>query len=313
MFVFGGIALALLPGVLKEQPGYRGWMAWAACCAPVAASFCFLYDVSLKAQQDPELYHFWAQYFPDYHRPWLVPWWLVEQLYGLCNHTYKPFGFVMLPLAVLGVVGWWRAGMRERVAVLMTPVVLTIAAAGLHQYPFGGTRVTQFLVPAVLLLSAEGVVELARRLPARSSRWAWLAAAPTLLSGGWQAGYHLVVPRCTSHLRPAVQWVQARYEPGDSILVVGANTWPVFYVYWPDPPAGTVVVPDGTTVRPAGRFWCVCEYAPGEFSKKRKPTVDLASAGASPIHSGDFVGRGGAAFLFDRPTPSTDPSTKVNR
>jgi len=62
-----------------------------------------------------------------------------------------------------------------------------------------------------------------------------------------------------------------------------------------------VIVNDGDDAVVGGRFWCVCEYAPGEYEKKRKPTVERVAAGAKEEDS--YYGEGGAAILFDRGEP----------
>jgi 4-amino-4-deoxy-L-arabinose transferase-like glycosyltransferase len=209
-------------------------------------------------------------------------------------------GAIVLALALLGVARWRRQGKGQLAAVLILPMAVTLLASILHRYPFGGSRVDLFLVPAVLLLAAAGLSELAGRLPAPRRNWAWAAAAPLLISGASQATYHLFAPRCTSHLRPAVRFVQNHYQDGDTIVLAGSETPQIFYTYWPRPPCKVVILPDRQTVPLTGRFWCVCEFAPGEFAKKRKPTIDLESAGAAAIADESYLGRGGAAMLFVR-------------
>ena len=298
VFVMAGIGLALLPAVLREMPGRRGWLAWIGSCAIPLASSAALYVLSMRHQQDVRLYEYWAGLFPDYAHPLLWPVWLVRQTYGLCNYSHTNFGAIMLPLAALGIRRWRREG--RPVAMLLLPILLALGAAALHRYPFGGARVDMFLVPAVLLLGAAGVAELSTLLPAHRARLAWLAAAPMVLVGTVQAGYHLIEPRGTSQLRPVVEFVRQRYQPGDRIVLEGGNTWPVFYCYWPQPPGQVHIVGDGETASVSGRFWCLCEYGPGEYARKRKPTIDAISAGATSLPEGTYIGRCGAALLFRR-------------
>jgi hypothetical protein len=185
-------------------------------------------------------------------------------------------------------------------AIFVFPAALTLVASAAHRYPFGGARVDLFLIPAVLLLAASGVTELQAMLPPHRSAWALAAAAPLVLMGIGQAGYSLVVPRCSSHLRPAVDFVKSHDLPGDEIVLEGDETWPVFFCYWPNPPGTVAMVKDGGTATTSGRFWCVCEYAPGEFARKRKPTIDAIARGATPVPGNSFTGRGGSAFLYAR-------------
>ena len=121
-----------------------------------------------------------------------------------------------------------------------------------------------------------------------------------LLSGLIQAGYHLYLPRCSSHLRPALNFVRSHYQPNDTIVLTGGATWPVFYTYWPNPPVPVIVLSDGQTTTVTGRFWCLCEFAPGEYQKKRKPNIDLVAAGATAVAGNQYLGKGGVVMLFQK-------------
>lgn len=297
VFLMGGIGLALLPQILRDFRGVKGWLIWAVLCLPAAGSTIVLYAVSMRYQQSPVFLQFWSDYFPNYSHPFKIPWWTIKQIYLLCNYPYRPLGVIILLLAILGIVRLHRAGNDQFLAILTFPIALTLLAAIAHVYPFGGTRVDGFLVANTLILAGAGLSELARRLPS-PRQWALLAATPMVASGLWQDTVHLIQPRCSSQLRPAVQWVQKQERLGDSILLIGDGTWSVFYVYWPNP-AGLVQFVDGKKpTHVSGRFWCVCEYAPGEFARKRKPAIDVIASGATPIPSAGFVGKGGAALLF---------------
>jgi hypothetical protein len=290
VFMTVGIALALLPQVLKENGESRGWGIWFACCIPGGVSFAAIYFLSMRYQQSPHLFEFWIDYFPDYRHPARIPVWLFKQIYGLFNYPYHPFGVIMLGLAVFGLV---RRGMTQLAAICLLPIGLTLVAAMLHLYPFGGARVDFFLVPGVLLLAGMG-------LPSERPQRAVAAAAPMLLSGLIQAGFHLYQPRCDSHLRPALEFVKEHYQAGDTIVLTGGATWPVFYTYWPEPPGRVIVLSDRESVLVSGRFWCLCEFAPGEYLKKRKPNIDMVSAGAEPVAGNSYLGKGGVAMLYQR-------------
>jgi len=294
VFVFAGIALALGAEVFRLRGRMRGAIAWTVVVAPAALSFVILYSVSMRAQQSRELYDFWKDYFPDYHRPLSLPWWLLRSVYGLCDYAYRPMGAIFLLLAGLGIWKWSRDEKLSRVSVFVAPVLLTLVAAAAHAYPFGQTRVDFFLIPGILILAGAGLDSLGK------PQWLWLAAAPMLASGLWQAVYHLPFPRCTSHIRPAVEWVKEHRQSDDAILLIGQNSWLVFYTYWPDVEGDVRNVGDAQTAEVSGRFWCVCEFAPGEFNKKRRPVIDLVSLGARHWKDLDYMGRGGAAMLFER-------------
>ncbi|HTW94691.1 MAG TPA: hypothetical protein VMD30_07865 [Tepidisphaeraceae bacterium] len=290
VLVFAGIAVALLPEIRRESK--RPWLGWLICCIAVAISFLLLKRVSLDRQDDQRLHSFWAASMLDWRHPLIWSWWLFRQTFSLCNYAYEPWGIMILLLAAAGM-------RRVRFAkVLMAPIVVTLLAAMFDRYPFGGARVDLFLVPTILILAAAGIQRMAVILNKPNRCLAFVLAAIPTISGLGQSSYHLVHPYLTSQLRPVLEWVRPRVRPDDTLVLVGPNTWPVCYVYWPQPPSRPMIVGVNEPCHPRGRFWCICEYAPGEFAKKRQTVINRISAGLAPLES--YVGEGGAAFLFDR-------------
>ncbi|HUB26197.1 MAG TPA: hypothetical protein VL992_12270 [Tepidisphaeraceae bacterium] len=290
VLVFAGSAVALYPEIRRESNMPRTF--WLLCWAPVAVSFLLLKHFSLDRQDDAVFHAFWATYLLDWRHPLGWAWWLFHQTFSLCDYPYEPWGVLILLLVA--------AGMRRigQAKVMMAPVIVTLMAGMLDRYPFGGSRVDLFLVPTVLILAASGIQRMTVILSAKSRWLAYVLAAIPTVSGVIQSSYHLFRPYVTTQLRPVLQWAQPRVRPGDTLVFVGPNTWPVCFVYWPHPPSQPVIINENQACHPTGRFWCICEFAPGEFARKRKPVIQRIAAGETPIDS--YIGEGGAAFLFDR-------------
>jgi hypothetical protein len=147
---------------------------------------------------------FWAVGFPP---SWSDPGGLVRWLFRA--HTGPMFALV----PVVGMGQAWLSAMffasfvagivvlRRRdpvlVRLLCLPFLLTIFAAALRRYPYGmSVRVTQYLVPAILLLAAAGLAWIFDRIRVLS-RAGWAApgfAAILLAAGLWGLGRDLVQP-----------------------------------------------------------------------------------------------------------------------
>ncbi len=302
LFVFGGIALVYLPRIIRGRP-VRG-LKYLACVLPVLVSFAALYWISMKPQQTGNLYAYWTDHdgLPDYSHPLRLLVWPFKSLLQLHNYAFEPWGPINLGLSVLGV--WVLAGQKRRplLGILLAPVALTFLAALAGRYPFGGSRVTLFLMPAVLLLMGVGLTNL-HRLPHPTLRkWAWVLPALLLGGGLVQGAYFVAFPRNQSHLRPVVQYVREHRRPGQPIYVPTGISWVEFQCYWrrPDPPL--VLTPENIEpLERAERFWLVFEFDPAQGLKKREKF--LQQARSIGVQEDQFIIPGGAAYLFHRTSP----------
>ncbi|HEX4438806.1 MAG TPA: glycosyltransferase family 39 protein [Thermoanaerobaculia bacterium] len=131
-----------------------------------------------------------------------------------------------LALVALGAVLLACRGARIAV-VLLAPVALTLAAAGLHAYPFSG-RAVLFLVPIFVLAAAEALALLvggAARLGAPRP----IAAA--VLVAALLAAFATNLPVYQrEEVRPVLRRLAQRLEPGDALYVIyGAKRAFSFY------------------------------------------------------------------------------------
>jgi hypothetical protein len=121
---------------------------------------------------------------------------------------------VCLIVSLLGAAALWRR--RRDVALVLTgPVVVTLAAAIAHQYPFRD-RLVLFLMPCVLLAlaaGAESIREMASRLhPALGGSLVVALAVPPVLAVARNP-----LPYETERIRDVLTYLQHHRRPGDVV------------------------------------------------------------------------------------------------
>jgi len=155
-FLYGGLMLALLPAVWREQ-GRGGKVAYGLLALVVGASFLLLVRGPVHAQRNDQLMWFWERQFPHWERPWTVPGWTVVSTFEMLRYCCKPTGGLLGIVAVAGAVALWRGGHKALVTLLLVPIALAVVGAYLKHYPFGHARVELYAAPAVVLCIAAGI------------------------------------------------------------------------------------------------------------------------------------------------------------
>ncbi len=204
---------------------------------------------------------------------------------------------------------------------LVLPLIIALAASGLHRYPFSG-RFLLFAIPGLLLVVSEGLEQMGGVL--RSSVPAVGLVLLGLLSLGplRQAIAVSFHPYTIEELRPVLAYVQAREQPGDIIYVYyGAK--PAFDYYCETSrfrAAGPVVEgregrsdwriyeSDLTQLGGDRRVWMVIshDWTSAAVDEEKLLSYDLDAIG----HRTDaFREPGAAAYLYDmRDTRPSDKS-----
>lgn len=224
-FLCGAALTALLPAVWRDRrPAILAlYSLWAAA---VAAAFLLLVLGPVQAQRTGPMDACWTNHFPDWSRPWRVPFWAVASTWEVVRYCVKPLGQVLLLPAVVGGCHLWQESRRGLVLLAVGPLGLALIAALLHRYPYGGSRLEVFAAPGLILLVAAGlnpVLAWLRNLHqfAPAAILLVVAAVPSTTA------FRLVRPWPRADCSGAAAYVLDHRTPGEA---VAANHWE--YVYY---------------------------------------------------------------------------------
>lgn len=310
VFVFAGLSVMLLPRVWRQArlPGLT--IALVGSLLPVL-TFVLLYRMAIQ-RHDAYLDRYWAEGFADWSRPWLVPWWIVKEIFSLCDHPYRSLGGVVLPMAILGAGYLYSSDRRSVMWAAVGPIAFCMLAALAGKYPFTGDRVTLFLVPCLFLLLGGGLEALyfQHGLPGRI--W-FVPALPLLVVGVATAGRQLVHPHARSAMREITQYVRAHRDAGEAICLVGEPNHEgghftsgrnlELICYWPDVSGPLYGYPprypplrELSDIRES-RFWIVFASLPEHGDRFMRRTLEEADQIARRVDSKQVPG--GGAYLFE--------------
>jgi hypothetical protein len=160
------MSLAMLPKLWRATWGTR--VLHAVYSLVIVVTFVGHYLAVARHQRDPAaaeegnevMETYWRDAFPP-DAPADVPLWLLKIHAGMLLAypvgADAPGSAVPFLLFVLGGRYLWTRGRRSLLLCCVLPFVLTLVAAALHKYPYGGSaRVAQHLAPMACLLIAAG-------------------------------------------------------------------------------------------------------------------------------------------------------------
>ncbi|MBY0526290.1 MAG: glycosyltransferase family 39 protein [Gemmataceae bacterium] len=172
VFVAGGVGSVLLVAVWRRA-GQPARLLVVAYGMMLAGSFLF-FDVLIGQRQlgppgdrlHDYMMDYWTGAFPPAEGTPLAKWLVLVHFGPLMGYPYGngyAAGAITFPLFLVGAWACWRTGRHQLAALCLIPFALTLTAAFLHKYPYGGcTRMSQHLAPAVCLLAGLGLVRLVR-------------------------------------------------------------------------------------------------------------------------------------------------------
>jgi hypothetical protein len=272
-FLLGGLALAVLADVVRGRRA--AFSTYVAFVTVLGGAFVVLDLTAIQAQKNERIVSCWAEMFPSWHEPWLVPALVGWRLTEVARYTAVPAGNLLSVLAVVGCIRFWRGGQRRLVLFLTAPLALNVVAWLTHCYPLEASRVVVYAAPAVLLLIAAGI----------EPAWDWLRqrgrlaplALPVLLLVPVGQGV-LVVFKPWTRLDSAspVALVLERRERGEPVI---GTTWeqgyycrrlgPLYRTLATQPtepptlPATAALAADGTaTTEPVQSLWLLSSPEP---------------------------------------------------
>ena len=173
VFVATGIGLALAIPAWRTGRWTNRLGVAAALIAP-AASFLALFVLLTSSQSHGTglrgMCDYWEDSFPPIGEPLRLIRWLILTHTGSMA-AYPDGGqrggsTATAILCIIAIATLWRRRVRTPLALLLAPFGLTLAAATLRRYPYGGeARIAQHLAPMICLMAGLGWAVVLRALP----------------------------------------------------------------------------------------------------------------------------------------------------
>jgi hypothetical protein len=225
-FLYGGLLVAYLPGVLRSKC-MRAWLTYGLLASTVFVAFLVLASGPVRAQRHVNMDQCWLDAFPPWDRPWALPQWLVMSTLDMIRYCCEPTGNVLAAVAVVGGVCLWKNRRRAALALLLVPIGLALLASCLRAYPFAGARVMVYASPAVILLLAEGVPSTLAWFNVRF-RYGIIVLIVLLVTPLGQALYRLAIQSGRSDCAGASQYVLSQRRPAE---IVASDAWEARYYF----------------------------------------------------------------------------------
>lgn len=219
-------------------------------------------------------------------------------------HYGAPLLFV--PLLLLGA--WWLSRHhRETWLALLMPGVVALAASWASLYPFAG-RFVLFLLPALLLTIAAGIVQASRLT---RSRWVGVLLAVLVVSVAARAAVRTPPPQRPEDLRPVLETIARSRQSGDATYVYyGARQAFLYYRAVAGLQGGTYVlgrcsrdhadwmIREVEQLRPSGRVWVVASHSTNQAQEISSLVAHLRATGRELDHVLPPGGDDAEAYLF---------------
>lgn len=276
IFVAGGVGIMLLWPVARSRSA-RSYLLYSLFVVAVVIIFALLLVATVSSQYQASasvMKPYWQASFPP-RALWSLAWWLLDIHTG--NMLAHPFGgrnfgsAGTLVVCIIGGITLFRRkpltdvaaptpapiSSRWLLGLLLAPFALTLIAAAMHRYPYGGSaRVAMHLAPAICLLLGLGWATIHARLkPVWRPVLVWSLAVMLLAIGIGGVVYDTLRPYKTRADFEARQAVRNALAAAPHIIVATDPIPPNFHWYlhasgrpFHIRPAGEVTIDQPTVV-----------------------------------------------------------------
>jgi hypothetical protein len=307
-------------GVRMLRRDWRGAGMVALGCVSFSASFLACYAHSLaRLGRDQVLLRYWQQGFaPQPLQPGTTLRWLGRTWLQLLE---DPVQLSMAGLASV-TIAWGVAALLRRsprrALLLLSPFPGFLVAAVLGKYPASG-RLVLALVPLVLLLLVAAAGWGRGRLGLVASLAGATALAVLVVSPARNAAAVMLQPTTVNELRPVLETVKERRQPGDRIWVHNAAAPPfTFYgqvlnlrrdgVFWFRPTRAACDQQAQLASQLAGdRVWLVFSHRLAAASPDEREVILSRFARVATV-TDQVTHPGAGAYLVDPTVGPADPS-----
>ncbi len=217
--VLGGCGMVLLVTSFRQGKGLVGLLL-VACAGLLSGGL--LYLVAMRpALSHQGLAEFWNETYPPLPVSFSALRWYYGAVRILFEYALGAIPGVPILACIVGIASFYIRHRRFWWAMLAT-VLLTLAASGLHFYPFYN-RLLLFLFPIVLLLIGEGFVAVLASSPARGLAVA--LGVLLLVDPIVHAFYNLGSMYRGEEIRPVMAWLREHRQAGDLIYTVDSTKY----------------------------------------------------------------------------------------
>jgi hypothetical protein len=172
LFVIAGVLFTVGIQFLLER-NQKLIVPSIALALSTLVSFVIYYVYFLSPHHEYHKYGmttFWAGAFPPLDSPFHLVWWFIDIHAGrLMAYPAGDKNFssaISLLCFIMGAVALWKERRRVALLLMLSPFLMTLGAALLHRYPYGGSaRIVQHLAPVVCLLVGMGIDRMIRWRP----------------------------------------------------------------------------------------------------------------------------------------------------
>ena len=134
------------------------------------------------------------------------------------DHAYDTtFAGIMSFAFIYGCVSMF-SNAREKLVILLSPVLFTLAASAIHVYPFKG-RLIFFLFPFLLFIIAEGIERLREQTSSNSKSIITIIVILLFIYPISWATYHVKKPFSRGQIKPVLEYIKKNWQDGDIIYV----------------------------------------------------------------------------------------------
>lgn len=218
IFVLAGVGIAslLINIINKQKLKITNILSISATWLLSFAIFYFGFLRKIGGNED--LLTSWKRAFPS--SPFDIIWLL--DAFG--QFFYKPLGFtggmdgVAIFAFLIGCISCFYRR-KQTLAILLSPLFVTLAAAYLHKYPFR-SRLVLFLTPFIILLIAEGVEYLLNKNRQKLYYIAGIIILSLLILPPLANASNLLVnPYLKEEIKPVISYVKTNQKPGDVLYI----------------------------------------------------------------------------------------------
>jgi 4-amino-4-deoxy-L-arabinose transferase-like glycosyltransferase len=223
IFVLSGVGLCLAVHGLSRKEWSRLWglltvyLMWALSF--IACYFIYIKKLQLNFDMSVEdLLIIERSFVPFPPKSLNDLKWIIDSFFEVFNN---PVGLTFTGITafafLIGCLSIARDN-KEKFYLLISPILFTMLASILHQYPFKG-RLIVFLIPFMLLFIAEGVEYVREKISVKSAIPGMIFVGIFFIYPLSWAAYHAKTPSSAEEIRPAIRYIKDHWQKDDVIYV----------------------------------------------------------------------------------------------